>query len=55
MSYLKRILICFLGIIISLGFATFDFSGIQYGFILNILGYIGVLGFPIGFIILIII
>ncbi len=51
MTFLKMLLVCFMGIMISLAFATFDFSAMQYGNIINIVGAIGTIGIPITFII----
>lgn len=51
MTFLKMLLICFMGIMISLAFATYDFSAMQYGNIINIMGYIGTIGIPISFIV----
>ena len=51
MSFLKMLLTCFMGIMISLAFATYDFSAMQYGNIINIVGAIGTIGIPLGFIV----
>ena len=51
MKVLRMLLVCFfLGIIISLAFATSDFSDIQYGNIINYVGILGTIGIPLGFI-----
>jgi len=50
MTFLKMLLVTFMGIMISLAFATFDFSAMQYGNIINIVGIIGTIGIPISFV-----
>lgn len=48
MKYLKLILIGFIGTIFSLAIAIYDFSEIQYGNVLNIVGALSTIGIPLG-------
>ncbi len=54
MKYLELFLVGFIGIIFSLAIAVHDFSEMQFGFVLNIMGVIFTVGIPLGIIIKII-
>ena len=46
MTFLYKILVCFFGITLSLILVN-DYSGIEFGKVAEIMGYIGIIGFPI--------